>query len=208
MGTGRRLMWIGVGVFGAAAMAATTIAAGQQTGTQGSKMTQGMSMPAGTMTKAQKIANARSAAPAAVSASATVYDYPAKEGDAPILLVKGTNGYSCFPDMAETKGNDPMCADESWMKWIDAYLAHKMPVITKPGISYMLGAGGYWGSNTDPYGLTETPTNQWSHHDPHLMLLYPDVKVLAGVSTDPNNGGPYVMYAGTPYAHIMAPIKK
>ena len=38
------------------------------------------------------------------------------------------------------------------------------------------------------------------------MILVPDLKSLAGISTDPKNGGPYVMYAGTPYAHIMAPI--
>ena len=28
-----------------------------------------------------------------------------------------------------------------------------------------------------------------------------------GISTDPNNGGPFVMWAGTPYAHIMVPIE-
>jgi hypothetical protein len=37
------------------------------------------------------------------------------------------------------------------------------------------------------------------------MILVPDLKALTGISTDPGNGGPYVMYAGTPYAHIMAP---
>jgi hypothetical protein len=34
----------------------------------------------------------------------------------------------------------------------------------------------------------------------------PDLKSLHGISTDPRNGGPYVMYPGTPYAHIMTPI--
>ena len=48
--------------------------------------------------------------------------------------------------------------------------------------------------------------NHWGHHNPHLMIVVPDVKSLEGMSTDPANGGPYVMYAGTPYAHIMAPI--
>ena len=27
-----------------------------------------------------------------------------------------------------------------------------------------------------------------------------------GLSTDPKNGGPWVMWKGTPYAHIMAPV--
>jgi hypothetical protein len=26
------------------------------------------------------------------------------------------------------------------------------------------------------------------------------------MSTDPWNGGPYVMWKGTPYAHIMVPV--
>jgi hypothetical protein len=38
------------------------------------------------------------------------------------------------------------------------------------------------------------------------MIVVPDLKSLDGISTDPHNGGPYVMYKGTPYAHIMAPI--
>ena len=53
--------------------------------------------------------------------------------------------------------------------------------------------------------MKETPDNHWSLHGPHMMILVPDTKALAGISTDPKNGGPYVMWAGTPYAHIMAP---
>ena len=208
MGTGRRVMWSGVGLVSAAALAMATTIAAQQAGMQGNKMTQGMSMPATPMTKAQKIVNARSAAPAAISANATVYDYPATEGEAPVLLAKGTNGYNCFPDMPDTKGNDPVCADEPWMQWMQSYMSHKAPSVSRVGIAYMTAEGGSWGSNTDPYGMTETPTNQWSHHPPHVMLVIPDLKSLQGMSTDPSNGGPYVMYAGTPYAHIMTPIKK
>lgn len=208
MARGRRVMWSGFGLVGVAALVTATTMAAQQAGMQGNKMTQGMSMPTGMMTKAQKIANARTAAPAAISASASVYDYPAKEGEAPVLLAKGTNGYSCFPDMPDTKGNDPVCADDPWVQWMQSYMSHKAPSVSRVGIAYMTGGDGYWGSNTDPYGMTETPTNQWGHHPPHVMLVIPDLKSLQGMSTDPNNGGPYVMYAGTPYAHIMTPIKK
>jgi hypothetical protein len=38
------------------------------------------------------------------------------------------------------------------------------------------------------------------------MILVPDPKMLEGISTDPQSGGPYVMYKGTPYAHIMVPV--
>src|SRR5262249_51159402 len=127
------------------------------------------------------------------------------EGAAPEMLRQGHNGWTCSPDMPESKGNDPMCVDETWMKWIDAYLAHKTPQTTTTGIGYMLAPGGGWTSNTDPYAMKETPNNHWGHHNPHLMILVPDMKALSALSTDPNNGGPYVMFAGTPYAHIMAP---
>jgi hypothetical protein len=29
---------------------------------------------------------------------------------------------------------------------------------------------------------------------------------LSALPTDPNNGGPWVMWKGTPYAHIMVPV--
>ena len=158
-----------------------------------------------TMTKAQKITNAMAAAPTTVSAKATILDWPAKEGAPPETLRAGTNGWTCFPDMPETHGNDPMCIDEPWMKWVEAYLAHKTPEIARVGIGYMTAPGGAWGSNTDPYAMKETADNHLGHHTPHVMILTPDLKSLTGLSTDPNNGGPYVMWAGTPYAHIMAP---
>jgi len=34
------------------------------------------------------------------------------------------------------------------------------------------------------------------------FVIVPDTKMLQGISDDPNNGGPYVMWKGTPYAHI------
>jgi|SRR5262249_28930655 len=165
-----------------------------------------MAAGAKAMTKAQKIASAVSAAPASISAKATVLDWPAKEGDKPVTLRAGTNGWTCFPDMPDSKGNDPMCVDGVWMKWVEAYLAHKTPEITGVGVGYMVAPGGAWGSNTDPFGMKETADNHWGHHQPHLMILVPDLKSLASTTTDPANGGPYVMWAGTPYAHIMAPI--
>jgi len=157
------------------------------------------------MTKAQKLANARSAAPASISGKATIFDWPDKEGAMPPVLQAGSNGWNCFPDMPETKGNDPMCVDATWMKWIDAYLAHSSPRITSVGIGYMMASGGGWGSNSDPFAMSQTADNKWGHHNPHLMILVPDLKSLTGLSTDPDNGGPYVMFAGTPYAHVMAP---
>jgi hypothetical protein len=170
-------------------------------------MTADGKMPSGgtMMTRDQKIANAMTAAPAAISGNATVLDWPATDTAKPEVLRAGSNGWSCFPDMPESKGNDPMCLDETWMKWLEGYVSHKPPVVARVGIGYMLAPGGAWGSNTDPFAMQETATNHWGHHNPHMMVLVPDLRSLSGMSTDPDNGGPYVMWAGTPYAHIMAP---
>jgi hypothetical protein len=165
-----------------------------------------MPMSGATMTKEQKIANALTAAPDSVTAKATVLDWPAKEGDAPAVLRAGTNGWSCLPDSPETQGNDPMCLDQSWLKLIDAYLKHTAPQFSALGIGYMIAPGGATGSNTDPYAMAPTADNQWGLHQPHIMIAVPDTKALEGISTDPASGGPYVMWKGTPYAHIMAPV--
>jgi hypothetical protein len=166
----------------------------------------GMSMKK--MTKTEKIANAIAAAPAGITAKAAIYDWPAMDGAAPVVLRAGTNGWSCYPDMPMTKGNDPMCLDETWRTFLQAYLEKKTPTLTALGIGYMMAPGGEWGSNTDPYATMETKDNHWGHHGPHIMVAMPDAKSLAGVSTDHMNGGPYVMWAGTPYAHVMVPTGK
>lgn len=187
------------------------LSAGQQTSTP--MMGHDMPMARGdatrpggmTMSTADKIANAMTAAPAVVSAKAAVLDWPATEGGAPVVLRQGQNGWSCFPDMPLTNGNDPMCLDGTWLKWMEAYLAQKAPEITRVGIGYMMAPGGAWGSNTDPFAMKETADNHWGHHSPHMMIVVPDPKSLAGLSTNPSGGGPYVMWAGTPYVHVMAP---
>jgi hypothetical protein len=196
---------LGGSVVAAAGIFTVSLAAGQQSGKP--KTGHDMAMTGGTsmMTKAQKIANAAAAAPSTISSKAAVLDWPAKEGAAPETLRPGSNGWTCFPDMPETKGNDPMCVDEPWMKWVEAYAAKKTPEITRVGIGYMLAPGGGWASNTDPYAMEAKADNHWGLHQPHIMILVPDAKGLAGIPTDPNTGGPYVMWAGTPYVHIMAP---
>jgi hypothetical protein len=38
------------------------------------------------------------------------------------------------------------------------------------------------------------------------MILTPDLKALDALPTDPKSGGPWVMWKGTKYAHIMVPV--
>jgi hypothetical protein len=197
----------GVGV--GALLSSALLAGGQAMGhepTKGKSSTTHHTAMGGTMTKEQKIADASTAAPATVSAKATILDWPAKEGEKPPVLRAGTNGWTCFPDAPETDGSDPMCLDQPWLTWIDGYLARTTPQITRVGVGYMIAPGGAKGSNTDPYAMAPTADNHWGLHQPHLMIVVPDLKALEGIPTDPNNGGPYVMWKGTPYAHIMAPV--
>lgn len=90
--------------------------------------------------------------------------------------------------------------------WLDAYAKKATPQITQVGIGYMIAPGGGWGSNTDPFATKETPTNEWHRSPPHLMLIFPTSEALRGLPTDQHNGGPWVMWRGTPYAHVMAPL--
>jgi hypothetical protein len=39
-------------------------------------------------------------------------------------------------------------------------------------------------------------------------VITPDVKLLNSLPTDPQNGGPWVMWKGTKYAHVMVPTAR
>ncbi len=85
-----------------------------------------------------KIKSAMSAAPPSISADATILDWPAEMGGEMPVLRKGTNDWTCLPDMPDSEGNDPMCLDEPWLAWVDAWINKKEPAITKMGFGYML----------------------------------------------------------------------
>ena len=153
-----------------------------------------------------KIANAISAAPAAIAKNATVLDWPAKEGDPLPTLRKGSNEWTCLPDFPTTPGNDPICADKTAMQWFNAYMSHKEPRLSQAGLAYML-QGGSDASNVDPYAEAPKPGEDWMNAPAHIMI-FPAGKLDAKVyGTDMESGGPWVMWANTPYAHIMMPVK-
>lgn len=146
------------------------------------------------------IKDALKAAPDSLSKKAAVVDW---DGN---VLREGSNGYTCFPTPPNLKGLAPMCLDGPWMTWADAWQNKKDFKISSIGTAYML-AGDEGASNTDPYAKGATKDNQWVEEGPHLMIILPDESQLAQLPTDPNNGGPYVMWKGTPYAHIMVPLE-
>jgi len=148
------------------------------------------------------VAEALSAALPSMAADATVMDW---QGN---VLKQGSGRYTCMPtapELLEAGLKSPMCMDEAWMKWAHAWEKREDFSISTVGISYML-AGDSGASNIDPYATAPTADNQWVVEGPHLMILVPDPALLEGISTEPENGGPYVMWKGTPYAHVMVPI--
>ena len=156
--------------------------------------------------KKAKIQNAMSAAPRAIAKDATILDYPAKEGNQPPVLRKGTNGWSCFPDDPNSPGNDPMCLDTMGMVWFQALMTKTELKLTAPGLSYML-QGGSDASNTDPFATQPAAGAHWVTSPPHLMII-PTGKLDTSVfSSDPRSGGPWIMWGGTPYEHLMVPVK-
>jgi hypothetical protein len=153
-----------------------------------------------------KIKNAMSAAPASIAKNATILDHPAKEGAEPALLRKGTNDWTCFPDDPATPANDPMCLDKTSMAWASAWMTKKEPNLTATGIGYMLQGGGS-PSNTDPHAKKPDTGRKWMKEPPHIMIFSPGKLDQKVYSTDEHSGGPWIMWAGTPYEHLMVPVK-
>jgi len=157
-------------------------------------------------TDKQLIASAMSAAPAKVAKGATIV---AMESDGKMrTLREGKNGFTCMPDNPATPGPDPMCMDKNALEWAHAWIGHKTPAAGKIGFMYML-SGGTDASNTDPYATKPDAKNNWIKTGPHVMIVGADASFydMYPKSANPDTSVPYIMWAGTPYQHLMAPVK-
>ena len=117
-------------------------------------------------------------------------------------LKKGSNEYTCMV------ANDvPMCADPNAMEWAHAWQTHAPPP-DKVGFIYMLN-GDNGGSNTDPWATKAEPGNHWIKTGAHVMIVGPPAKTMTGYprTEDPDPTKPYVMWPGSPYEHLMLPVK-
>lgn len=151
------------------------------------------------------ILNAMSAGPLRITENAAILDWPSTAGGELVELRPGHNGWTCLTDDPTTPTNDPLCLDKQWMEWLTALMAGRTPEITAIGIGYML-QGGSAASNSDPT-LTEPPAGeQWIIDGPHVMFISPWDLDPALYPTDPHAGGPYIMWEGTPYEHLMMPV--
>lgn len=178
-----------LGIVGAAAVTTVAVVGGQQAKRDDAAL----------------IKSAMTAAPAAIAKDATIIDMMA---DGKMRTVrKGSNNYTCMADNPETPGPDPMCGDANAMEWIHAWLTKATPATNKVGFMYML-AGGTDASNTDPYAQKPTATNNWISTGPHVMVVGAK-GMMEGYPRDakPDTSRPYVMFPGTPYEHLMMPVR-
>jgi len=150
--------------------------------------------------EAALIEEALSAAPPQVAETASVMDL---EGN---LLREGTGAFTCFPAPPDLAG--PMCLDEQWLAWMDAWMNQEPFTASGVGFAYMLAGDSPHGgaSNTAPFDMEPAAGNDWVVEGPHVMLLVPDEALLADLPTTPEEDQPYVMWSGTPYAHVMWPM--
>jgi hypothetical protein len=155
-------------------------------------------------TEPDMIKSAMSAAPLAIAQAATIVTMDDKMNMK--TLRAGTNGWTCLPDMPATPGADPMCLDRNGVEWVHAWMARKNPPPDKMGFGYML-AGGSDASNTDPFATKPAAGGRWVDTGPHVMILNIGTKFDGYPTTADNTKVPYVMFPGTPYAHLMLPVR-
>jgi hypothetical protein len=158
-------------------------------------------LPSGVLTSSQhsdewKIRNALSAGPAVIAEKATVQDWPPDfKADHPMgrVLRQGTNGWTCMPDTPGKPQHDPMCADETMMKWVMATFAGRKPNIDRVGLSYML-LGEAGADQNDVSAKKPPPGKDWYYVGPHVMIVLPDADkdALREVNQDISNNTAYV----------------
>lgn len=147
------------------------------------------------------IRNARSAAPAELARRSTVQDWEGR------ILQEGENGWICYPDAPDTPRNDPMCLDGPLQELLRAWQQKEDPRIRTIGFGYMLQGGG-GESASEPYADKPGKVDDWIVAPPHLLVVVPDQSLLEGLPNEPGSGGPWVMWNGTPYAHVMVPVPR
>jgi hypothetical protein len=148
-----------------------------------------------------KIARAVTAAPADITGAATIMDVDGT------ILRAGTNGWICLPGIGLIPGDQhPMCNDAVWMKWMAAAASGSAFSTDVIGVSYML-AGDALVNNDNPMATDPNDGGVWVQEGPHVMMLFPNMDMVADLPRNPFVGGPYVMWGDTPLAHVMLPME-
>lgn len=124
-----------------------------------------------------------------------------------MTIREGKNGWWCMADNpASMPGPDPMCGDANALEWAQALDGQDRSTGGQGRVH--LHAVRERQQQRDPYAAGPEEGNHWVTTGPHVMVLnatgmmagYPD-------AADADTAVPYVMWPGTPYAHLMIPVQ-
>ena len=170
----------------------------------------------------REIALARSAAPAAVSAEATVLIW---SGDEYRIGVEGSNGVTCFVSRSWVESLEPHCFDPEAARTIlpmhrlslemrhagasqeeidrataDGISSGRFRLPTRPAMSYMMS------SSQVLYNDEGNLVGNWR---PHLMIFYPYLTAdELGLFGAPSTDAAIVVDPGTPLSNIMIVVEE
>ena len=135
------------------------------------------------------------------------------------VLREGTNGWTAMPGNPRGMSDPengwkdpheamPMVMDAQAMKWAMAFMSGKKPELDHDGWMYMLhGDMGEDNTKQSVFNKEDAAEGHWIESGPHIMLMPKDPSSLKGLTSDFNSGGPYIMFEGTGYDHVMIPLE-
>ena len=153
------------------------------------------------MTEKEQTALALSAAPAHIAKEAGVMLFGAngKLTEAK----KSENGFTCVPTVLNLPDPDPMCMDGAAYQWLTDLLNNApKPSNTVPGVAYMARGGSHFEKDKKVVMQKEAGAKVVKE-PPHWMLMWPFDPAATKLPTAPNPSGSYIMFDGSPYAHLM-----
>ena len=149
-----------------------------------------------------QIEMAMNAAPASVSMDATIMVF-GPDGTL-VEAKKGTNGFTCIPDIGGQEQPDPFCGNAPAMQWVnDLVKGSERPSNTEPGVAYMMQGGWHWEKDGKIIMDKNETGAMRVKEPPHWMVFWPFGSKDSMLPVVPGKFGAYIMWDGTPYAHLM-----
>ena len=116
---------------------------------------------------------------------------------------KSENGFTCIPTVMNLPDPDPICMDGAAHQWMTDIMNNApKPSNTIPGIAYMARGGSHF-ENNHKVVMQQEGGAKVVKEPPHWMVMWPFDPAATKLPTAPNPSGSYVMFDGSPYAHLM-----
>jgi hypothetical protein len=152
------------------------------------------------MSEKDQTALALRAAPAHIAKEAGVMVYGAD--DKLTETKKGTNGFTCIPTVMNLPVPDPICMDAAAHQWMTDLMNNApKPANSVPGIAYMAHGGSHF--EKDGKVVMSGDGAKIVKEPAHWMVMWPFESAATKLPTVPNPSGTYIMFDGSPYAHLM-----